>query len=38
MKNKEKEQEQENNLILNLNTDYNVYLETHRSHNRKNFF
>ena len=35
MKNKEKEQEQENNLILNLNTDYNVYLETHRSHNRK---
>ena len=35
MKNKEKEQEQENYLILNLNTDYNVYLETHRSHNRK---
>ena len=33
MKNKEKEQD--NNLILNLNTDYNVYLETRRSHNRK---
>jgi hypothetical protein len=33
MKNKEKEQD--NKLILNLNTDYNVYLETHRSHNRK---
>ena len=32
---KSKEKEQDNNLILNLNTDYNVYLETHRSHNRK---
>lgn len=29
-----KMKEQDNNLKLNLNTDYNVYIETHRSHNK----